>query len=208
MHSNAVCTQVTPYAGDLPEEEGSAAQAVQVHSGGGNISIRGLDGSLSIDSAGGDVVLQCTRNMRQATVRSQGGNVTVFAQPGMQIQLHAAGGKGVEIQEGCTVTGPYSQQAPTMVQGCLEVQESSPAGQGMSVVEALNAIDGGASEKERNVKGSTRGERAEPSVESAPSPAAEKPLLVVHAGDGGVSVQVRSWRDSMLQRLSKKRATA
>ena len=145
--------QVTPYAGDLPEDETAAvALAVQLYSAGGHVNILGLDGSLSIDSAGGDVVLQCTQNLRQATVRSQGGNVTVFAQPDMQVQMHAAGGKGVELQQGCVVSGAFSQQTPTMVQGCLEAP-------GLGSAEGLLVAGD-------TVQGSTRGERAEPSVET------------------------------------------
>lgn len=187
----AMRMQVTPYAGDLPEDEGAgAALAVQLYSGGGNISICGLDGSVSIDSTGGDVVLQCTQNFRQATVRSQGGDVTVFAHPGMQVQMHAAGGKGVEMQQGCVVSGAFSHQTPTMVQGCLEAP-------GLGSAEGLLVAGD-------TVQGSTRGERAEPSVETNSISAAKMPLLVVNAGDGGVAMQVRSWRDSMLQRLAKR----
>jgi hypothetical protein len=169
---------------------------VQVHSGGGSISIRGLDGALSIDSGGGDVALQCTQNMRQAIIRSHGGDVSVFAQPDMQIQLHASGGKGVQIQEGCEITGPHSQSTPTMVQGLLQMQGETRSPAGMP-----NTADGLAST-------SMRSERAEPSKEALDSPAAAKPLLVVAAGDGEVKVLVRSWRDSMLHRFLKKSAAA
>jgi hypothetical protein len=190
--------QVTPYAGDAVESEGKGAQAMQVQSRGGAINVRGLDGSLSIDSGGGDVVLQCTQNMRHAIVRSHGGSVSVFAQPDMQIQLHVVGGKGVEIPEGCTVTGPHSQQTPNMVQGCLHVREPGSAG-------AEESNEGGAAS---NSAVTMRFERAEPHVQGVERPAAEKPLLVVVAGDGGVQVLVRSWRDSMLQRITMKRAAA
>ena len=187
--------QVTPYAGDLPEDEAAAAAlAVQLESGGGPVNILGLDGSLSIDSGGGDVVLQCTQNMRQVTVRSQGGNVTVFTQPDMQVQMHAAAGKGVELQQGYVVLGAFSQHTPTMVQGCLEVQGQSSGGFNGQELEA------------ETLKVSKRGERREQNTEGSKAPDAKSPLLVVQAGGGGVNVRVRSWRDSMLQRLASKQA--
>lgn len=193
--------QVTPYAGETEETE-EGAHSVQVRSGGGKIIIRGLDGSLSIDSGGAEVVLQCTQNMKHGIVRSHGGNITAYGPPGTHIQLHAVGGNGVKVQEGCDITGPHSQQTPFMVQGLLQTHEDQASGH---VVGTRNPGEEVVAQ-EREGSSLARSERGEP-----PAPrcaVAVHPVLVAVAGDGAVNVLIRSWRESLLQRFSAQRGSA
>eukprot|EP00879_Flechtneria_rotunda_P011997 GHRR01012530.1.p1 GENE.GHRR01012530.1~~GHRR01012530.1.p1 ORF type:complete len:176 (+),score=86.89 GHRR01012530.1:872-1399(+) len=160
-----------------------------LESGGGSLTVDGLEGNASLVSAGGDIKVHVHEHFGHVFVDSSGGSVEAWISPAAAVQLQVAAGQGVHLDPALRVTG---ELGPKTLSG-TSVAARRHSGLEKNWQWRHYALNSGSSSWQRQCNGHTD--------DSSNQGSSSNQQLVINAGSGRVNLRAISWMDGLKAKL-------